>query len=177
MLHQPHILLKRQIYDPCVIHVFTMMLGSREEGGQLDAKRNTSPSKCRQTILPPQGQSLPEGKEPVCVLGEEMLMLALILKGPLKSITLSSLQRREINMFLKAKRAACGVCVCASLIRSERSCSLKRAIIFQDQVVSFPTLYGKILTRVRNISMESMHVCMKCLSLGSHYHSRLLASA
>lgn len=46
-------------------------------------------------------------------------MLALILKGLLKSITLSSLQRREINMFLKAKRAACGACVWPSLIQPE----------------------------------------------------------
>lgn len=50
------------------------------------------------------------------MLGEEMLILALILKGPGRSIALSSLQKREINMFLKAKQAACGVCVWASLI-------------------------------------------------------------
>lgn len=68
-------------------------------------------------LFPPaQGQSLPEGKEAACVLGEEMLILALILKGPGRSIALSSLRKREINMFLKAKQAACGVCVWASLI-------------------------------------------------------------
>lgn len=50
------------------------------------------------------------------MLGEEMLILALILKGPGQSIALSSLRKREINMFLKAKQAACGVCVWASLI-------------------------------------------------------------
>lgn len=50
------------------------------------------------------------------MLGEEKLVLALILKGPGRSITLSSLQKREINMFLKAEQAACGVCVWASLI-------------------------------------------------------------
>lgn len=40
---------------------------------------------------PAQGQSLPEGKETVCVLEEEMLILVLILKGPDRSIALSSL--------------------------------------------------------------------------------------
>lgn len=50
------------------------------------------------------------------MLGEEMLILALILKEPGRSIALSSLRKREINMFLKAKQAACGVCVWASLI-------------------------------------------------------------
>lgn len=41
--------------------------------------------------LPTQGQSLPEGKETVCVLEEEMLILVLILKGPDRSMALSSL--------------------------------------------------------------------------------------
>lgn len=45
----------------------------------------------------------------------ETLTLVLILKGPGQSMALSSLWKREINMFLKAKQAACGVCVWASL--------------------------------------------------------------
>lgn len=39
-------------------------------------------AKCKQTIPPIQGQPLPEGIEAACVLGEEMLTLVLILKGP-----------------------------------------------------------------------------------------------
>lgn len=55
-------------------------------------------------------------RDSVCVLEEEMLILVLILKGPDRSIALSSLWKSEINMFLKTKQAACGVCVWASLI-------------------------------------------------------------
>lgn len=145
VLHLQHTLLKSQIYVP--------YLNSRNQGDRVDSKRGTfSPN--AETILPPQGQSLPEGKEPACVLGEEMLMLALILKGPLKSITLSSLQRREINMFLKAKRAACGACVWPSLIQPEafggklflkKNYRVSRSNGFSANTIS------KFLTHVKNL--------------------------
>lgn len=53
-------------------------------------------------FLQPKDNRYLRGKEAACVLGEEMLILALILKGPGRSITLSSLRKRKINMFLKA---------------------------------------------------------------------------
>ena len=60
---------------------------------------------------PSRGHRYLRGKEPRWALGEEMLILALILKGPLPSIALSFLQKGEINMLLKAKRGCmrCGV--------------------------------------------------------------------
>lgn len=76
---------------------------------------------CRQTILPAQGQSLPEGKEAACVLGEEMLILALILKGPGRSIALSSLRKREINVF--KGEAGCMWCMRVGFIDTARRCS------------------------------------------------------
>lgn len=111
----------------CVLHSFKPSLKEtnirwfavlrRGENGGLDATRNTS--KRRQTApassLQPKDSHYLRGKRQ-CVLEEEMLILVLILKGPDRSIALSSLWKREINMFLKTKQAACGVCVWASLI-------------------------------------------------------------
>ena len=77
--------------------------------------RNTSPL-MQTNYSPAQGQSLPERKAAACALGEEMLILGLILKGPGQSIALISLRNREINMFLKAKQVACGMRVWAPLI-------------------------------------------------------------
>ncbi len=54
----------------------------------------------------------------MCVRGRDAYTGA-DLEGPGRSIALSSLRKREINMFLKAKQAACGVCVWASLIPSD----------------------------------------------------------
>lgn len=111
----------------CVLHSFKPSLKEtnirwfavlrRGENGGLDATRNTS--KRRQTAptssLQPKDSHYLRGKRQ-CVLEEEMLILVLILKGPDRSIALSSLWKREINMFLKTKQAACGVCVWASLM-------------------------------------------------------------
>lgn len=69
--------------------------------------------------LPTQGQSLPEGKETVCVLEEEMLILVLILKGPDRSMALSSLWKREINMFFKGE-AGCMWCMRVGFIDTTR---------------------------------------------------------
>lgn len=98
----------------CVLHSFIpslketnirwfTLLRSRENVG-LDATRNTS--KRRQTApasSPNPRTVITWGEETVCVLEEEMLILVLILKGPDRSMALSSLWKREINMFFKGE--------------------------------------------------------------------------
>lgn len=112
VLHSPYFL-KRQNLRSRLNHIT-----GDQRGGTVTGCQEKHFSFLMQTnyFPPAQGQSLPEEKEAPCVLGEEMLTLALILKGPGRSIALSSLRKTEINMFLKATQAACGVCVWASLI-------------------------------------------------------------
>lgn len=95
-----------------------MMPGSGEKGERLDAKRNTSPSKCRQTILSPQGQSLPEGKEPVCVRGRDAYTGADLERAP--EIDHVKLPAKERNQYVFKGEADCLWCMRVGFIDTFR---------------------------------------------------------
>lgn len=88
-------------------------------------------------------------------------------------MALSSLRKREINMFLKAKQAACGVCVWASLIPPDvfgEKLLLKKNYHISRSSGFLSNIYlQNHYTCDGHVHKRDVCACVRCSSLGPLY--------
>lgn len=108
------------------------------------------------------------GNGSMCVRGRDAYTGADLERAP--AIDRVKLPVKERNQYVFKGEAGCMRCMRVGSIDTarrveKRSRYCKSAITFRGQVVSFPILICKIMTPVRRMRLEWLHVCGLCISV------------